>query len=92
MLEHVWVAELACALVARPLGLDWRAALDLVSIGLCLFVATGRVGCLMIGCCHGHPSSIGKRYERAHVDAAFRRRWPVCAWCRCRSSSQRRSW
>src|SRR5205085_11423296 len=36
--------------------------LDVVSVGLCAFLAAGRVGCLLVGCCHGQPSSVGLSY------------------------------
>jgi hypothetical protein len=45
--------------------------LDLVAIGLGLFLAFGRVGCLMVGCCHGRPAKVGIRYGAAHVRAGF---------------------
>jgi hypothetical protein len=44
---------------------------DLVAIGLGLFLAFGRVGCLMVGCCHGRPARVGIRYGPAHVQEGF---------------------
>jgi prolipoprotein diacylglyceryltransferase len=62
LLEHVWFA-LAC----EALLLYWThqpvlAYLDLVAVALCPFLAAGRLGCTLVGCCHGHPSSLGIRY------------------------------
>jgi prolipoprotein diacylglyceryltransferase len=45
--------------------------LDSVAVGLGLFLAFGRVGCLMVGCCHGRPSALGIRYGAAHVREGF---------------------
>jgi prolipoprotein diacylglyceryltransferase len=67
LLEQVWFA-LACSTGALlvsgepPLGY-----LDAVVCGLAFFLAAGRLGCSMVGCCHGFPSSIGFRYGPGHV-------------------------
>jgi prolipoprotein diacylglyceryltransferase len=63
LLEHVWFA-LACNAGA----LLWMREpllpnLDVVSIALCPFLAAGRVGCTLVGCCHGQPSSFGITYN-----------------------------
>jgi hypothetical protein len=52
-------------------GAPVLAYLDLVAVGLGLFLAFGRVGCLMVGCCHGRPASVGIRYGAEHVHAGF---------------------
>lgn len=41
--------------------------LDSVVVGIGVFLAFGRVGCLMVGCCHGRPARLGVRYSFAHV-------------------------
>lgn len=41
--------------------------LDIATVAVGAFLAFGRVGCLMAGCCHGRPSLRGIRYWRAHV-------------------------
>ncbi len=38
----------------------------LLGIGACL--ACGRIGCLMVGCCHGRPHRWGVRYRSEHAD------------------------
>ena len=73
LLEHVWFAE-ACAATAlwvmrEPVG----AYLDLIAPALAIFLAGGRTGCLLVGCCHGHPSSFGVVYGEAHVEDGFAR-------------------
>jgi hypothetical protein len=48
--------------------------LDISALALGLFLAFGRLGCLMVGCCHGRPSRLGVTYRREHARAGF----PVC--------------
>ncbi len=43
------------------------AALDLAVPGLAVFLACGRVGCLVTGCCHGRPAVRGIRYGARHA-------------------------
>jgi hypothetical protein len=62
LLEHVWIAELFSAGTLRLLREPLLPYLDAVSVGLAVFLAWGRTGCLLAGCCHGHPSSVGVRY------------------------------
>jgi hypothetical protein len=45
--------------------------LDMVILGVGLFSACGRVGCLMVGCCHGRPHRWGVCYREEHVAAGF---------------------
>ncbi len=48
---------------------------DLVTLGVGTFLAFGRLGCFMVGCCHGRPWRWGVRYSSEHADAGFTRRW-----------------
>jgi hypothetical protein len=45
--------------------------LDITVLGLGLFLACGRVGCLMVGCCHGRPSRWGVTYTHEHAAVGF---------------------
>lgn len=45
--------------------------LDVTVVGISALVACGRIGCLMVGCCHGRPSSFGICYREWQVTAAF---------------------
>jgi len=45
--------------------------LDVTILGLGMFLACGRVGCLMVGCCHGRPHHWGVRYREEHAAAGF---------------------
>lgn len=48
--------------------------LDVTALGLGVFLAFGRCGCLMVGCCHGKPHSWGVRYGQQHATEGF----PAC--------------
>jgi hypothetical protein len=45
--------------------------LDITILGLGTFLAFGRVGCLMVGCCHGRPHGRGVCYRAEHAAAGF---------------------
>lgn len=45
--------------------------LDLTILGVGMFVACGRVGCLMVGCCHGRICRWGIRYGKEHAKEGF---------------------
>lgn len=64
-------------LLAATAFLSWLLAqpvlsfLDVSILGLGLGLMCGRVGCLMVGCCHGRPARWGVRYGAEHVAAGF---------------------
>jgi prolipoprotein diacylglyceryltransferase len=63
LLEHVWFA-LACSTLALwALDEPVLPYVDVVSVALCVFLAAGRVGCTLVGCCHGRPSAVGITYD-----------------------------
>jgi hypothetical protein len=68
------------AVIAVATGLLWLlhqpilAYLDGTVLGVGLFLACGRIGCLMVGCCHGRPHPFGVRYRVEHAEAGF----PAC--------------
>jgi Prolipoprotein diacylglyceryl transferase len=71
LLEHVWIA-LGCSTVALLLlGEPVLASLDAVAIALAVFLAAGRIGCTLVGCCHGRPSRLGISYPQGHVADGF---------------------
>ena len=45
--------------------------LDATILGIGAFLACGRIGCLMVGCCHGRPCGWGVRYRPEHAAAGF---------------------
>lgn len=44
---------------------------DAVVLGVGGFLACGRVGCLLVGCCHGRPARLGARYGDEHAAEGF---------------------
>jgi Prolipoprotein diacylglyceryl transferase len=60
---HHEIAVLAAvAALAALLDAPVLAHLDATALGLGAFLACGRVGCLLAGCCHGRPAHRGVRY------------------------------
>lgn len=47
------------------------AYLDVTLLGVGAFLFAGRVGCFMVGCCHGRPHRLGVCYRREHADDGF---------------------
>ncbi len=45
--------------------------LDLLAISLAIAQIFGRLGCLMVGCCHGRPHRWGVRYGDVHLEAGY---------------------
>jgi hypothetical protein len=45
--------------------------LDVTILGVGVFLMFGRIGCLMVGCCHGRPHRWGVRYRDEHAAAGF---------------------
>jgi hypothetical protein len=53
------------------LGLPVLPYLDVTALGLGVFLACGRCGCLLVGCCHGKPYRWGVRYGHEHATEGF---------------------
>jgi prolipoprotein diacylglyceryltransferase len=69
---HHEVAVLACVAGASALlGAPVLAHLDATVLGLAAFLACGRVGCLLVGCCHGRPARHGISYGEQHATEGF---------------------
>jgi prolipoprotein diacylglyceryltransferase len=45
--------------------------LDITILGIGMFLVAGRLGCLMVGCCHGRPWRWGVRYGQVHAERGF---------------------
>lgn len=73
LLEHVWFALAANAGALHALNLPVLPYLDLVAVAMCPFLAMGRVGCTLVGCCHGLPSSVGITYTEECAKDGFPR-------------------
>ncbi|HEU0014019.1 MAG TPA: prolipoprotein diacylglyceryl transferase family protein, partial [Longimicrobium sp.] len=66
---------LATGLAAWAMGLPVLPCLDAAALGVGAFLACGRVGCLMVGCCHGRPHPWGVRYRPEHARAGMAAHW-----------------
>ena len=75
LLEHVWIALGASWGLLTVLDVAPWPFLDAAVCGLAFFLAMGRVGCLLVGCCHGLPSSVGVAYPETHVVDGFCAEW-----------------
>ena len=69
--HHEIAILLTSALTLHLLDLPILPYLDVVILGVGLFLACGRVGCLMVGCCHGRPHPWGVTYRAKHAEAGF---------------------
>jgi len=45
--------------------------MDITILGCGVFHVWGRIGCLVVGCCHGRPSRWGIRYGESHAEFDF---------------------
>ncbi len=65
------------AIMTSAAGLLWLLKvpvlpyLDALVIGLSIAQVNGRVGCFMVGCCHGRPFSLGGMYGDEHLEAGY---------------------
>jgi hypothetical protein len=62
---------LAVAALVAVLGREPLAYLDATTLGIGAFLACGRCGCTLAGCCHGRPARRGLRYGPEHVRSGF---------------------
>lgn len=69
--HHEIAVMAAMALFLRLTHQPVLRYLDVAILGIGLFLACGRIGCLMAGCCHGRPSRWGVRYREEHAQAGF---------------------
>jgi len=66
MLLAYGVSFIGCIVLKKPVLPYW----DVLSFGIAVLMATGRIGCLKAGCCFGRPCRIGIVYTEgvyAHV-------------------------
>lgn len=68
--HEIAILSVAAALLAA-LGLPVLPYLDVTALGLGVFLACGRCGCLLVGCCHGKPYRWGVRYSAEHAADGF---------------------
>jgi hypothetical protein len=59
------------AIFLRLTGHPVLPYLDVVVLAIGTFLVCGRIGCLMVGCCHGRPCRRGVTYGEEHVRIGF---------------------
>lgn len=69
--HHEIAVLLVTMLLLRALGQPVLPYLDATLLGVGAFLVCGRVGCLMVGCCHGRPHRWGVCYRAEHAAAGF---------------------
>jgi hypothetical protein len=69
--HHEIAVLIGVACLAWLLGAPVLGHLDATALGLGAFLACGRVGCLLAGCCHGRPARRGVVYGAAHARAGL---------------------
>jgi hypothetical protein len=69
--HHEIAILVSSAAVLSAFGLPVLPYLDLTALWLGVFLTCGRVGCLMVGCCHGRPHHWGVSYSDEHAAAGF---------------------
>lgn len=77
LLEHFAVVLPVTALGLAIAGAPVLATLDLLTVGLSVFLVFGRVGCTLAGCCYGVASGVGIRYPEECGHPSAIRRFPV---------------
>jgi prolipoprotein diacylglyceryltransferase len=69
---HHEIAVMATsALLLWGIGQPVLPYLDATILGVGTFLVCGRVGCLMVGCCHGRPHGWGVCYRLEHAAVGF---------------------
>ncbi|MFQ5524995.1 MAG: prolipoprotein diacylglyceryl transferase family protein [Thermoanaerobaculia bacterium] len=69
--HHEVAILLTTGVALRLLGQPVLPYLELTLLAVGMFLAWGRVGCLMVGCCHGRPHTWGVRYGPDHASNGF---------------------
>jgi prolipoprotein diacylglyceryltransferase len=70
-IHHQVAVLLITALILRLLNQPILPYLAITMLGVGVFIGIGRLGCLMVGCCHGRPSAWGVCYRDEHGAAGF---------------------
>ena len=67
--HHEIAVMVVCGLTLWLLRQPVLAYLDTTILGIGTFLAFGRIGCLMVGCCYGKPHTWGVCYHEEHARA-----------------------
>jgi hypothetical protein len=69
--HHEIVVMVVTAALLWMLGQPILPYLDVTILSIGIFLVCGRIGCFMVGCCHGRPSGFGVCYREEHAEAGF---------------------
>lgn len=69
--HHEIAVMVVTGILVWLLGQPILPYLDVTILGIGMFLVCGRVGCFMVGCCHGRPSRWGVSYREEHAAAGF---------------------
>ncbi|MCI0392744.1 MAG: prolipoprotein diacylglyceryl transferase [Acidobacteria bacterium] len=69
--HHEIAVMVVAAVLLWLLGRPILPYLDLTILSIGIFLVCGRIGCFMVGCCHGRPSGFGICYREEHAAAGF---------------------
>lgn len=69
--HHEIAIMITAAVFLKILSQPVLPYLDVLILGIGLFLVCGRVGCFMGGCCHGRPNKWGVCYRKEHAAAGF---------------------
>jgi len=69
--HHAIAVAIVTALLLWLLRQPILPYLDVTVLGVGLFLVCGRMGCLLVGCCHGRPHGWGICYREEHAVAGF---------------------
>lgn len=70
-IHHHVAVLVVTALLLKILQQPVLPYLAITMLGVGVFTGMGRIGCLMVGCCHGRPSRWGVCYRHEHAEAGF---------------------
>lgn len=70
-IHHQVAVLLITIFILRLLNQPILPYLAITMLGVGVFIGIGRLGCLMVGCCHGRPSAWGVCYRDEHAAAGF---------------------
>ena len=70
-IHHQVAVLLITTLLLRLLNQPVLPYLAITMLGVGVFIGIGRLGCLMVGCCHGRPGRWGVCYRQEHAEAGF---------------------
>ncbi len=69
--HHQILVAIVTTITLKLLNQPVLPFLEITMLSVGLFIAFGRIGCLMVGCCHGYPCRIGICYNTNHLETGL---------------------